>query len=312
MMRALAVDPAGKSARVVDVPVPRPGPGQILVEIKVAGVNEMDVEVRAGGWGGQVKHFRRSGPVLTGFEFAGLARTSGQRIRAGQRVIGYSPVLNGPRTHAQFAAVPENGVLAIPDALSDEAAAALCVMGLTAIEVLERICPVRPGARCLVIGAAGGFGAYAVQLAASRGAEVTAIASAANEAWVRAQGAHTFAPYEVGPAAPPAGAYDLIIDTPARLSFRAAAPLLTRRGIYVSSNPTSDLVGMAWSVFSPRRAGFLMMLKTSPPRLSRLVELAEAGILRPVIDGVFDLTEADAAFDRFATRGKQGRVLLRV
>ena len=312
MMRALAVDPAGKSARVVEAPVPRPGPGQILVEITVAGVNEMDVEVRAGGWGDQVKHFRRSGPVLTGFEFAGIARTSGQRIRAGQRVIGYSPVLNGPRTHAQFAAVAESGVLAIPDALSNDAAAALCVMGLTAIEVLERICPVRPGARCLVIGAAGGFGAYAVQLAASRGAEVTAIASAANEAWVRAQGAHVFAPYEATHAAPPAGTYDLIIDTPARFSFRAAAPLLARRGMYVSSNPTSDLAGMVRSAFSPRRAGFLMMLKTSPPRLSRLVELAEAGILRPVIDSVFDLAEADAAFDRFSTRGKQGRVLLRV
>jgi len=312
MMRALAVDPAGKSARLVEAPVPRPAPGQILVEITVAGVNEMDVEVRAGGWGGQVKQFRRSGPVLTGFEFAGIARTSGQRIRAGQRVIGYSPVLNGPRTHAQFAAVPETGVLAIPDALGDEAAAALCVMGLTAIEVLERICPARPGARCLVIGAAGGFGAYAVQLAASRGAEVTAIASAANEAWVRAQGAHAFVPYEASPAAPPVGAYDLIIDTPARLSFRAAAPLLARRGMYVSSNPTSDLAGMAWSVFSPRRAGFLMMLKTSPPRLLRLVELSEAGTLRPVIDSVFDLSEADAAFDRFSNRGKQGRVLLRV
>lgn len=312
MMRALAVDPAGKSARVVEVPVPRPGPGQILVEIMVAGVNEMDAEIRAGGWGGQVKHFRRSGPVLTGFEFAGIARTDGQRIRAGERVIGYSPVLNGPRTHAQFAAVPESGVLAIPDALSDDAAAALCVMGLTAIEVLERICPVRPGQRCLVIGAAGGFGAYAVQLAASRGAEVTAIASAANEAWVRAQGAHAFAPYEASPGAPPAGAYDLIIDTPARLSFRAAEPLLASRGMYVSSNPAADLAGMVWSAFSPRRAGFLMMLKTAPPRLLRLVELAEAGILRPVIDSVFDLAEADAAFDRFSTRGKQGRVLLRV
>ncbi len=312
MMRALAVDPAGKSARIVAAAVPRPGPGQILVEIKVAGVNEMDVEVRAGGWAAQVKHFRRNGPVLTGFEFAGIARTGGQRIRAGQRVIGYSPVLNGPRTHAQFAAVPESGVLAIPDALSDEAAAALCVMGLTAIEVLEHICPVRPGQRCLVIGAAGGFGGYAVQIAARRGAEVTAIASAANEAWVRAQGAHAFAPYETSLAALQTSPFDLIIDTPARLSFRAAAPHLARRGMYVSSNPTSDLAGMALSAFSPRRAGFLMMLKTSPPRLSRLVELAEAGILRPVIDSVFDLSEADAAFDRFATRGKQGRVLLRV
>lgn len=55
-----------------------------------------------------------------------------------------------------------------------------------------------------------------------------------------------------------------------------------------------------------------MMLKTDPQRLGRLVELTEAGALRPVVDSVFDLAQADAAFDRFATRGKQGRVLLRI
>lgn len=312
MMRALAVDAAGHTARIVEVPVPEAGPGQILVEIMVAGVNEMDVEVRAGGWGPQVKRFRRAGPVLTGFEFAGIARTSGQRIRAGQRVIGYSPVLDGPRVHAQLAAVPESGVLAMPDSLNDETAAALCVMGLTAIDVLERLCPIRAGQSCLVVGAAGGFGAYAVQLAASRGTRVTAIAAGANEAWVRAQGAHAFRPYETSPTFLPDEAFDLIIDTPACLSFRAAAPFLSRTGMYVSSNPISDLSGLARSAFSSRRAGFLMMLKTSPPRLARLVELAAEGTLRPVIDSVFDLSEAGAAFDRFATRGKQGRVLLRI
>jgi NADPH2:quinone reductase len=54
------------------------------------------------------------------------------------------------------------------------------------------------------------------------------------------------------------------------------------------------------------------VLKTDPQRLARLIALAEAGALRPAIDSVFDLSQADAAFDRFATRGKQGRVLLRM
>lgn len=312
MMRALAVDPATQSSRIVDAPVPKPKPGQILVEVTAAGINEMDVEVRAGGWAAQVKRFRRDGPVLSGFEFAGIARTSGKRIRAGQRVMGYSPVLNGPRVHAQFAAVPESSILAIPDSLSDESAAALCVMGLTAVEVLERLCPLSPAQSCLVIGAAGGFGVYAVQLAASRGAYVTAVASAANESWVRAQGAQEFRAYETAPALQPDDAYDLIIDTPAHLSFRAAAPGLSRSGMYVSSNPTSDLAGLARSSISSRRAGFLMMLKTSPSRLTRLADLAENGTLRAAIDSVFDIAEADKAFDRFATRGKQGRVLLRI
>lgn len=310
-MRALAVDPTTGRSRVVEAPIPTPRRGQVLVEVKVAGVNEMDVQVRAGGWARHAAAFRRAGPVLTGFEFAGVAASDGRRIRAGQRVVGYSPVLDGPRTHARFAVVPESAVAALPDDVSDEAAAALCVMGLTAIEVLERICPIGRGRRALVIGAAGGFGAYAVQLAAHRGAEVTAVASAANAGWVLAQGARDVRPCEAGPAFHAGDAFDLVIDAPAKASFRAAAPYLARGGMYVSSNPTADVGGLVAARFSSRRAGWLMMLRTDPARLARLIALAQAGVLRPAIDSVFDLDEADAAFDRFATRGKQGRVLLR-
>lgn len=311
-MRALAVDPASQSSSVVEAPLPTPAAGQILVEVTVAGVNEMDAQVRKGGWGANVKRFRKDGPVLTGFELAGVARSDGRRIRAGQRVIGYSPVLDGPRCHADFALVDESALLAIPDSLSDEAGAALTVMGLTAVEVLERICPVTAGQRVLVIGAAGGFGAYTVQLAASRGAEVTAVASAANAGWVLAQGAAQVRPYETGSALLDGDAFDLIVDAPARLSFREAEPFLGRRGMYVSSNPTADVAGFARAALSSRRAGYLMMLKTDPRRLGRLVALVGEGALRPVIDSVFPLEAADAAFDRFETRGKQGRVLLRL
>jgi NADPH2:quinone reductase len=310
-MRALAVDPARQVSRVIEAPVPTPRAGQILVEITVAGVNEMDAQVRKGGWAGQVKRFRSAGPVLTGFEFAGIARSDGRRIQAGQRVIGYSPVLDGPRCHAQFAVADERALLAIPDSLSDEAGAALTVMGLTAIEVLERICPIAGSQRCLVIGAAGGFGAYAVQLAASRGVAVTAVASAANAPWVLAQGAQQVRPYETGPAFQAGDAFDLVIDAPATASFRQVEPFLARRGMYVSSNPLGDIGGFTRAALSSRRAGYLMMLKTDPRRMARLVALAEAGALRPVIDSVFRLDEADAALDRFETRGKQGRVLLR-
>jgi NADPH:quinone reductase-like Zn-dependent oxidoreductase len=312
VMQALAVDTDRRASRIVETSVPTPKPGQILVSISVAGVNEMDAQVRRGGWRSQVKAFRKAGPVLTGFEFAGIARSDGRRIRAGQRVMGYSPVLDGPRVHAQMAAVPESGLIAIPDTLSDEAAAALCVMGLTAVEVLERICPVTAGQRVLVIGAAGGFGAYSVQLAATRGAEVTAVASGANGPFVLEQGAAHVRPHEAGPPFQTGDAFDLVIDAAGKASFAAAEPFLTRRGMYVSSHPTGDVAGFAQAALSSRRAGYLMMLKTDPKRLARLVALAETRALRPVIDSIHALNEADAALDRFETPGKQGRVLLRL
>jgi NADPH:quinone reductase-like Zn-dependent oxidoreductase len=311
-MRALSVDLAAARTSVVEAPVPTPGRGQILVEIKVSAVNEMDVQVRSGGWAGQVKRFRRVGPVLTGFEFAGVARSDGARIRSGQRIIGYSHVLNGPRTHAEFACIDERDLQVIPDDLSDEDAAALVVMGLTAIEVLERIRRLKAGERCLVIGAAGGVGAYAVQLAASQGAKITAIASAANADWVREQGADEVRAYEDEPRFRAADRFDLVIDAPAKSSFAEAAPYLARGGTYVTTNPTADLGGFVRAALSGKRAGWLMMLRTDPAKLSRLVELWRAGEMRPAIDSVYALSDADAAFDRFAARGKRGRVLLKL
>ncbi len=309
-MRALATDVAAARTRVVDAPVPVPAPGQILVEVRVSAVNEMDVQVRAGGWARQVSAFRKAGPVLTGFEFAGVARSDGARIAAGQRVIGYSPVLNGPRTHAQFALIDERHVEPIPDDLNDEDAAALAVMGLTAIEVLERIRPLQPDQRTLVIGAAGGVGIYSVQLAASQGAVVSAVAGGDNAAWLAGQGAADVrsreAPYRAGDR------FDLVLDAAGKSSFAQAAPHLARGGTYVSTNPTGDLGGFVRAALSGKRAGWLMMLRTDPERLRRLIALWRAGALKPAIDSVYALEDADAAFDRFAARGKRGRVLLKL
>ena len=124
MMPALGLGADGRMT-IVEAPVPTPRSGQILVEVKVSAVNEMDVQVRAGGWRSQVRRFRQAGPVLTGFEFVGVARSDGARILVGQRVIGYVHVLNGCRTHAQFVCVDENDLAPIPEGLDDEAGAAL-------------------------------------------------------------------------------------------------------------------------------------------------------------------------------------------
>lgn len=310
-MRALGLGPDGRMI-VVKADRPVPGRRQVLVEIRASAVNEMDVQVRAGGWARQARRFQRAGPVLTGFEFSGVARSDGVRIRAGQRVIGYSPVLDGPRTHAEFAAVAERDLQILPDALDDEAAAALVVMGLTAIDILERLRPLKSGDRCLIAGAAGGVGIYALQLAWAQGAEVVAVASRSSASWLQAQGAAEVRAHEDGGWWRDGDRFDLVIDAPGRSGFAQAAARLAPGGMYVSTNPQADIAGFARAALSSRRAGYLMLLRSHPAGLRRLIDLALAGTLKPAIDSVIPLDAADAAFDRFATRGKQGRVLLRI
>lgn len=307
-----ALVPASEAAgmTLTQIPAPVPGRGQLLVEVKVSAVNEMDVQVRAGGWASNVKAFRKRGPVVTGFEFAGVARSDGRRIKAGDRVIGYVNVLSGPRTHAALVSVDENDVQAIPKGWSLDGAAALVVMGLTSIEILERLKPLSPGERVLIVGAAGGVGVYTLQLAKHQGAHVTAVCSKRNAAWIRSMGADAVRTYDTEPNFRRGDRFDLVVDVPCKASFAASAPFLARGGMYVSTNPLADLAGFVRAAFSPRRAGYLMMLTTTPTKLQRLIDLVECGALRPAIDSRFPIAQADKAFDRFATPGKQGRVLL--
>ena len=297
---------------VMDIPAPTPAQGQVLVEVKASAVNEMDVQVRAGGWARYVKKFLKQGPVVSGFEFAGIARSNGHRVRAGDRVIGYVHVLNGPRTHAEYVCVDENDVGVIPATIPFDQAAALVAMGLTAIEILERLKPLVQGQRVLIIGVAGGVGIYSLQLAKHRGAQVTAVCSLKNAGWVRSMGADDVRVYESEPNFKDGDRFDLIVDVPCKASFGKSMNFMSRRGMYVCTNPPGDIKGFLRAAFSQRSAGYLMMLTTTPAKLNRLIELFHAGVLTPVVDSRFPLSAANEAFDRFATPGKQGRVLLTV
>jgi NADPH:quinone reductase len=310
-MRSLTVQ-AGR-LDVVEAPDPEPGPGRVLVEVGMSAVNGMDVTVLGGGYRRQTERFRRVGPVVTGFEFAGTARSDGARIRSGQRVLGYSHVVTGPRTHAELVAMPERDLQVLPDSLDDAAAAALVVGALTGVHVVERVRPLSAGDRCLVIGASGGVGAYAVQLASALGAHVTAVAPSVDREWVAAQGAHEV---RAGRSPDdwwrPDDRFDLVLDTPAASRFTEVAPHLSRHGTYVSTNPQRDLTGFARAAFTRRRAGWLMLLRSDPAGLQRMVDLAVAGTLRPLVDSIHRLDDAEDAFARVAGRGKRGRVLLRL
>lgn len=310
-MPALSVLPDGH-LQIVDAAMPVPRRGEVLVEVTYSAINGMDAEVAAGEWGSQARRWRRQGPTLTGIEFAGVARSDGARIRSGQRVIGYSHVLKGPRTHRRFLAMPERDLQTVPDSIQDAAAAALVVGGLTSIAIFEGICRLKRGERCLIVGAAGGVGCYAVQLAAASGASVTVTASPADAQWLKSLGAHHVRIGRDDTMWRADDVFDLIVDTPAVLRYDDAARRLRRGGTFVSTHPEKQLGGLARSWFSSRRFGWLMVLRSNPERLRRLLDLAQAGTLKPVIDSIYPLADADAAFARVRARGKRGRVLLKM
>jgi NADPH2:quinone reductase len=171
-----------EAMRLEELPMPTPGPGQVLVEVKAAGVNLFDTQLRSG-------LYKRELPVALGLEGAGIVRALGADVsdlKVGDRVA-WIFAAGSYATHALAAA---ERVVPLPERIGFEDAAALLFQGLTAHYLATSTFPLEPGSSCLVHSAAGGCGILLCQIAKIRGAEVIgAVSTAAKADIARAAGA---------------------------------------------------------------------------------------------------------------------------
>src|SRR5436309_6996589 len=183
-MKAIRVHtPGGPEAlRYEDVERPVPGPGQVLVKIEAAGLNFIDVYQRTG-------HYKVPVPFTLGQEAAGPVAAVGPGVgepRVGDRVA-YTGILGA---YAEYAVVPADRVVALPDGVSAKQGAAAMLQGLTAHYLATTTYPLKPGDACLVHAAAGGVGLLLCQIAKLRGARVLGtVSTRAKAALARAAGA---------------------------------------------------------------------------------------------------------------------------
>lgn len=182
-MRSVAVRSFGGTPEVMDLPPPAPGPRELLVRLDTAGMNPYDWKILEGILRPRPHVF----PLIAGVDGAGSVLATGEqvrRFRPGDRVFGqflHDPV--GTGTYAELAPVPEAlGIVRIPAELPVAEAAALPTAGMTALDALERL-GVAAGATLVIVGASGGIGSIATQIAAARGIEVLAVARASS--WER-------------------------------------------------------------------------------------------------------------------------------
>ena len=191
-MKAAAVDRFGPPSALTlhEVPVPRPGPHELLIAIHAAGIGSWDASIRDGSW-------RRPGrsrfPLVPGVDGAGIVVARGARVRRiqlGDRVYAYEFGNHQGGFYAEFAVVDAEHVARVPKRLDLRDAGAVAATGLTALQGINAL-DLRPGQTVLIFGASGAVGTMAVQFAAQRGAHVIATASGAAPALlVRKLGAH--------------------------------------------------------------------------------------------------------------------------
>jgi NADPH:quinone reductase-like Zn-dependent oxidoreductase len=300
--------------RIRDLPKPVPAEGEVLIRAAAATVNSGDVRVRAlrvpRGMGVAVRlRFgltRPRQPVL-GFDVAGRVEAVGagvRRFQPGDRVVASRDLDLG--CHAEFVTVAEQGaIVPIPAILSDEDAVALCFGGSTALHFYERA-KLAAGEKVLINGGSGAVGAMALQLAKHRGAEVTAVCSAANAALVRSLGADHVVDYAAQDFTRLGTRYDVIMDNHGNASYARVKDVLQPRGrVLMVYGELWPMIAASW-----QKAVISGTARVSADDLQTLVTLAERGALRSVIDSVLPFDQIVEAHRRVDSGHKVGSLVL--
>ena len=323
-MKAVVIEQQGGPENLVyrDWPDPEPGPGQVLVRVKACGLNHLDIFVRRGMPGHPV-----ATPFISGGDIAGVVEALGPEVEGiakGARVV-LNPVtpagMMGEEIQggmAELAVAPVSHLVALPEAVGFEQAACLPVAYGTARRMLLTRARLEAGETVLVLGASGGVGTGAVQIARNLGAKVIACAGSAEKCRrLEALGAHHVINYHEEDFSRAAwrlsgkAGVEVVVNftggetwVPALRSLRKGGRLVTC-GATAGFDPKTDL-RYIWV----RELNVLGSNGWTTEDIRALVDDVAAGRIEPIIDRTYPLAEARAAEERMESRGLFGKVLL--
>ena len=307
--------------RLADIDQSVAGDADVLVRVHAAGVDQgvwhlmtgTPYVMRLAGFG-----IRAPKNPLLGYDVAGRVEAVGAQVtefQTGQEVFG---TCRG--SFAEYAVARPDRLLSKPDNVSFEQAAAVPISGYAALQAVRQHGGVRPGQRVLIIGAGGGVGTLAVQIAKAEGAEVTGVCSASKTELVRSVGADHVIDYNREDFADGRNRYDVILDIAGNRSLSELRRALTPRGtlVIVGAEDAGNWLGVrrqlraaALSPFVRQKLGFFIS-KERRQDLEELRTLLEAGTIRPVVDRTFPLEEVPAAIRYLRDGHARGKVVITI
>lgn len=324
-MKAIIQDSYGEAndvLRLDEIDRPEIGDDEVLLKVHAAGVDRgvwhlmtgLPYPVRLAGYGVRAPKDR-----VRGREVAGRVEVVGKDVttlRPGDEVYGI-----GEGTFAEYTRASADKLAPTPGNLTFEQAAAAPISALTALQAVRDAGRVQPGQQVLVIGASGGVGTFAVQIAKAFGAEVTGVASTPKTDLVRSIGADHVIDYTREDITAGGRHYDVIVDTGGHRSLTHLRRALTPAGSLVivgSETGGRWLGGFDRSLRAPLLSRFVgqklvaLMNSENAPDLVVLTELIESGKVTPVIDRTYPLSEAPAAIQYMADGRARGKVVVTV
>lgn len=325
-MRAFAITKYKGALHEIDAPEPTLGEDEVLVQIKAAGLNQLDEKIRLGEFK-QILTYQL--PMILGHDLAGTVVSVGSRVRGfkpGDDVYG-RPDKDRIGTFAERIAVPEADLALKPSSITMEEAGALPLVALTAWQALVEEGDLKRGQKVLIHAGAGGVGSVAIQLAKHVGATVATTASGANADFVRELGADIVIDYRTQDFELEVHDYDLVLDSLGGKNLEKSLRVLRRGGklIGIAGPPdpafaaASSLNGVLRLAIAALSSGIrrqakklgvtysFLFMRASGDQLREITALIENGAIRPVVGRVHafdDAAEALSALEKGGIRGK--------
>ncbi len=330
-MRALATRRYQAPPEMMELPRPEPGPGDLLVRVRAAGVNPLDYKIRDG----DVKVLLPfSFPLVLGTDLAGDVEAVGPgvtRFQVGDAV--YSRLDNDRiGAFAEYALVRESAAARKPARLDYVQAASLPLVGLTAWQALIGLARLQAGQKVLIHSGSGGVGTFAIQLARHLGAHVATTANARNHALVKSLGADLAIDYKTTRFEEEVRNQDVILDTQGGDTLLRSFEAVRPGGVVVTIGGRPDgKFARAWGLPLPLVwiLGFLnrkvdrlarersvrfeyLFMRASGQQLEEIGALVDRGVIQPIVDRTFPLEAATDALSYVEEGHSVGKVILRV
>lgn len=305
-MKAIQIHSFGgpEVLRLDDVPVPEPGPREVLVRVHAAGVNPVDWKIREGHMGNIPL------PSIMGSDFSGEIEALGPDVtefRVGEAVFG--SVADASGSYAQYALAPVTHITEKPNAIDYIEPAGIPVPAMTAWQALFDIGKLRLGQKVLIHAAAGGVGSFAVQFAKWKGAYVIGTASGPNSELVRSLGAHEFIDYKTTRFEDVVQDADVILDTIGGETQERSWKSLKRGGVMVSTvQPINEKVASSHGSKG-------VMVREDAARgdeLTQIAKLVSSGQIKVNIESILPLREARKAQEKSKAGHAHGKIVLTV
>lgn len=315
-MKAVVIEQFGAShlMKLVELPTPVPADDEVLVRVKAASVNPVDIQTRRGDYKSCIAL-----PARLGVDCAGVIEKVGKDVhdlQVGDEVFYVPRLLENEGSYATHHVEKASIVAKKPKTLSFEQAATLPLATGTAWECLVERGRLKSGDKVLIHGGAGGVGVYAIQIAKFFGAQVVTTAGLHNKDFVEMLGAHVSYDYRNGSLFEElrqdyASGFDIILDTVGHKTIENSLSLLANSGRLVSivdmAEPQNLLSG--WQVNAEIHFVFTTQ---SAQRLTELAKVVDAGGIKPMIERVMKLSEIVAAHDLIEAGNRKGKIAISV